>query len=187
MRPEEFVAKWRNVNFGEKQASQELFLDICALVEHPTPVAHGDRDGYYTFGVLHSRFHELWARGMGTQLHSLGGGVRLSLHPDHLLRDFPVPEPSEDQRASIAGAAARVNQLREGWLNPPNAPALELKKRTLTKLYNNQRPTWLANVHAALDVAVAAAYGWPDGLSDVDILERLLALNLQRAAEPANG
>ena len=46
MQPEAFVAKWRNINFGEKQASPELFLDICALVEHPTPVAHGDRDAF---------------------------------------------------------------------------------------------------------------------------------------------
>ena len=39
--PEQFVAKWRNVDFGEKQASQEMFLDICALVGHPTPVEYG--------------------------------------------------------------------------------------------------------------------------------------------------
>ena len=46
MQPKAFVAKWRNVNFGEKQASQEMFLDICALVEHPTPVDQGDRDAF---------------------------------------------------------------------------------------------------------------------------------------------
>ena len=48
MRPEEFVAKWRNVDFGEKQASQEMFLDICALVDHPTPVAYGNSE-VFTF------------------------------------------------------------------------------------------------------------------------------------------
>ena len=139
------------------------------------------RDDDYTFGVLHSRFHELWALAMGTQLES-----RPRYTPTTCFETFPFPEPDEGQRAAIAAAAARLNQLREGWLNPPNATASELKKRTLTNLYN-QRPTWLANDHAALDAAVAAAYGWSDGLSDVDILERLLALNLQRAAEPANG
>ena len=46
MTPAEFVNKWRNVRFGEKQASQEMFLDICALVEHPTPVERGDRDAF---------------------------------------------------------------------------------------------------------------------------------------------
>lgn len=30
---------------------------------------------------------------------------------------------------------------------------------------------------------MAAAYGWPANLSDEEILERLLALNLERAAE----
>ena len=139
------------------------------------------RDDDYTFGVLHSRFHELWARGMGTQLREVESGFRYT--PTTCFETFPFPEPDEVQRAAIAAAAARLNQLREGWLNPPNATASELKKRTLINLYN-QRPTWLANDHAALDAAVAAAYGWSDGLSDVDILERLLVLNLQRAAEP---
>ena len=142
------------------------------------------RDDDYTFGVLHSRFHELWARGMGTQLREVESGFRYT--PTTCFETFPFPEPDEAQRAAVAAAAARLNQLREGWLNPPNATASELKRRTLTNLYN-QRPTWLVNDHAALDAAVAAAYGWPDGLSDVDILERLLALNLQRSAEPANG
>jgi hypothetical protein len=32
-----------------------------------------------------------------------------------------------------------------------------------------------------LNEAAFAAYGWQDGLSDEEILERLLALNLQRA------
>ena len=60
--------------------------------------------------------------------------------------------------------------------------AAKLAKRTLTNLYN-ERPAWLANAHAKLDAAVAAAYGWPADLSEDAILEKLLALNLQRAAE----
>ena len=44
--PQQFCAKWRDVNFGEKQASQELFLDICRLVGHPTPVEFSDRDAF---------------------------------------------------------------------------------------------------------------------------------------------
>ena len=53
----------------------------------------------------------------------------------------------------------------------------QLAKRTLTNLYN-QRPTWLAQAHDRLDAAVFAAYGWPQDLSDEQILEKLLALNL---------
>ena len=55
-----------------------------------------------------------------------------------------------------------------------------LKKRTLTNLYN-ERPTWLQLAHEKLDRAVMAAYGWAYGISDEEILERLLALNLERA------
>ena len=58
--------------------------------------------------------------------------------------------------------------------------AVELSKRTLTHIYN-QRPTWLALAHQKLDSAVFAAYGWPDSLTDDEILERLLGLNLKRA------
>ena len=36
-------------------------------------------------------------------------------------------------------------------------------------------------VHKHLDQAVFAAYGWKSDLSDEEILERLLALNLERA------
>ena len=60
--------------------------------------------------------------------------------------------------------------------------AARLKKRTLTNLYN-ERPVWLDLAHKKLDAAVAAAYGWSADLSDEQILERLLALNLERAAE----
>ncbi|QHP69830.1 hypothetical protein EI171_22570 [Bradyrhizobium sp. LCT2] len=56
-----------------------------------------------------------------------------------------------------------------------------LKKRTLTNLYN-ERPTWLANVHAEVDAAVAEAYGWPADISEEDALARLFALNQERAA-----
>jgi hypothetical protein len=72
-------------------------------------------------------------------------------------------------------------ELRDNWLNPPGADAAELKKRTLTNLYN-ARPAWLEQAHKKLDQAVLDAYGWPHDLTDEQILERLLALNLERAA-----
>ncbi len=55
--------------------------------------------------------------------------------------------------------------------------AKQLKKRTLTNLYN-QRPTWLDLVHRRLDEAVFDAYGWPPDISDDDLLARLLERNL---------
>ena len=57
--------------------------------------------------------------------------------------------------------------------------AKRLKDRTLTKLYN-ERPQWLADCHARLDAAVAAAYGFPPDFSDEQILSHLLELNHER-------
>jgi hypothetical protein len=108
--------------------------------------------------------------------------------------------------ANIAAAARRLNELRENWLNPaewvdwvitreeekagfPKRPVAkpgheaDLKKRTLTNLYN-ARPAWLDLAHKQLDLAVAAAYGWADytpEMPDDEILRRLLALNLERS------
>jgi type II restriction/modification system DNA methylase subunit YeeA len=108
--------------------------------------------------------------------------------------------------ANIAAAARCLNELRETWLNPPQwvdwvitpeeekagfpkrsvakfGHEADLKKRTLTALYN-ARPAWLDFAHKALDAAVAAAYGWTDytpEMPDDEILRRLLTLNLERS------
>lgn len=125
-------------------------------------------------------------------------------------RDTAQGAPTGPVADAIASAAKRLNELRENWLNPPEwvdwvitpeeetagfpkrpvakpGKEAELKKRTLTNLYN-QRPAWLDNAHRALDAAVAAAYGWSDytwEMPDEEILRRLLALNLARAAQQA--
>jgi hypothetical protein len=76
-----------------------------------------------------------------------------------------------------------VGTVRYPRLEPRDTEcAGKLAKRTITNLYN-ERPAWLANAHAKLDAAVAAAYGWPADLSEDEILARLLALNLERGAE----
>ena len=156
------------------------WLQTNVLPDHSLIVITRDDD--YTFGILHSRIHELWARAKGTQLREAESGFRYT--PTTCFETFPFPNPTDAQRAAIAAAAAELNRLRENWLNPADVSAAELRRRTLTNLYN-QRPTWLANAHATLDAAVADAYGWPAALSGEEILERLLALNLERAAAEA--
>ena len=81
---------------------------------------------------------------------------------------------------AIAAAAKDLVEKRDRWLNPEGASEVELKKRTLTNLYN-QRPTWLDLAHKRLDETVLDAYAWPHDLTDDQILGRLLALNLERA------
>lgn len=62
--------------------------------------------------------------------------------------------------------------------------AATLKKRTLLALYNTLGTpdgAWLDNLHRVLAAAVAAAYGWPEGIAEHDALAWLLTLNLRRA------
>jgi hypothetical protein len=88
-------------------------------------------------------------------------------------------------KSKIENAKSQIALVRYPRLEPRDADcANKLKKRTLTNLYN-ERPAWLDLAHKNLDAAVAAAYGWPADLSDEQILEKLLALNLERAAEEA--
>lgn len=93
-------------------------------------------------------------------------------------------------------------EARDRWLNPPEwvdrvpevvpgyphrivdkpGHGADLKKRTLTNLYN-ARPTWLAHLHSDLDAAVAAADGWPWPMTDAEMLRRLFELNQARGGE----
>ncbi len=160
-------------------AKHRVFVWVNARTLPLVPVTAIARDDDYTFGVLQSRAHELWARATGTQLREVESGFRYT--PTTCFETFQLPDPTPEQRERVGEAARRLVELRDGWLNPPGLDPADLAKRTLTNLYN-QRPTWLANAHADLDAAVFAAYGWPLELTDSEILERLLALNLERAA-----
>ncbi len=216
-------------------AKHRVFAWLPAAViadKNLTVVARADDT---TFGILHSRFHQLWALRLGTSLED-----RPRYTPTTCFETFPfptglTPADTAHQRTealdggaripadlpatvrahaeAIARAAQRLVTLRDAWLNPPEwterVPEVvplglatspypdriaarpgfekELAKRTLTNLYN-QRPAWLAQAHAALDRAVAAAYGWsedPATLSDDEILRRLLGVNRERAAGSA--
>ena len=149
------------------------------------------REDDYFFGVLHSTIHEIWALKQGTSLED-----RPRYTPTTSFETFPFPwtpgkEPKKDARVkAIAQAAKELVEQRDRWLNPPEVTVTSQvtitsggasdKKRTLTNLYN-QRPTWLELAHKRLDESVFAAYGWKSDLSDEEILERLLKLNLERS------
>ena len=157
-----------------------VWLDTTVVSENLINVIAREDD--YFLGVLHSRLHEVWSLALGTALED-----RPRYTPTSTFETFPFPwppgkEPKDDPRVEAIAAAARdLVQKRDAWLNPPDAPAAELKKRTLTNLYN-ENPTWLQNAHRELDQAVLAAYGWPADISDQDILARLLQLNAERSS-----
>jgi type II restriction/modification system DNA methylase subunit YeeA len=160
-----------------------VWLDCRVLSNQQTLVFARDDD--YFFGILQSGVHELWARRKGTQLREVQSGFRYT--PTTTFETFPFPwppgkEPKHDPKIEAIAAAARdLVRKRDAWLNPVGASDAELKKLTLTALYN-QRPQWLQDAHRTLDEAVLNAYGWPADISNDELLQRLLALNHARAA-----
>jgi hypothetical protein len=144
------------------------------------------RSDDYFFGLLNSRIHEVWSLA-NVSYHGDGNeGGRPTYTPSTCFETFPFPwapgtEPIDDARVQAIGEAAKeLVELRDRWLNAEGLNDAEKKKRTLTNLYN-ARPTWLEIAHTKLNQAVFAAYGWKSDLGDEEILEKLLALNLERA------
>ena len=68
-------------------AKYRLFVWLDARVCPDSATIAIARDDDTTFGILHSRFHEIWSLRLGTRL----GRHRSALHPDHHIRDVPVP------------------------------------------------------------------------------------------------
>lgn len=135
--------------------------------------------------------------------------MKLFRFPESLTPDIPAAKYEDNEKAkAVATAAQELIKLRDHYLNPPEwadwlitpeeqaagfpkrpvaklGREADLKKRTLTNLYN-QPPSWLVLAHENLDKAVAAAYGWSDYTpqwTDEVILRRLLALNQQRSSK----
>ena len=187
-------------------AKHRLFTWFDARIRPDSQLIVIARDDDVTFGVLHSRFHEAWSLRLGTWLGK-GNDPRYTPtttfetfpFPEGLSPDVPASQFAGDPHAdAIAEAARRLVSLRERWLNPPEwvewadepvpgylrrpiardeAAERALKKRTLTNLYN-ARPQWLADAPAALDAAVAGAYGWDADILEEEALRRLLELNM---------
>lgn len=167
------------------------------------------RDDDFMFGILQSKIHETWAMRAGTRM-GVGNDPRYTStttfeafpFPDGLTPNLALKKVLADPRTKkVAELAKTLVTRRDAWLNPPQwvdwvdeptpgypsrpvaKPGFEkqLATRTMTALYN-ERPDWLASLHDELDEAVAHAYGWSWPLSEEDVLERLLALNLARSA-----
>lgn len=163
-----------------------------------------------SMGILHSRFHEIWALRMGTWMgvgndprYTPGTTFETFPFPDGLTPDMPADAYQDDPRAvRIATAAAALTDARERWLNPPEwierkqseqealaglpfriVPRAEYAAQWRQRTLTNlynERPQWLVGLHDDLDQAVAEAYGWEWPLDDEEILRRLFALNVAR-------
>jgi len=159
-----------------------VWLNNDVLPAHKVVVIAKEDD--FSLGVLNSKIHTLWSEAVGSW-HGVGNDSRYTYSTTY--ETFSFPRPSETQHTEI-----------EKWIKYLDAVRAQLLQadpsRTLTKLYNDltalrasrdsTHPVYaLLVAHGKLDAAVAAAYGWEWPLSDEVILERLLALNLKRAAQ----
>ena len=188
-------------------AKHRLFVWCDVRICPDTRVVVVARDDHTTFGILQSRFHEAWSLRLGSRhggerpTYNQTTTFQTFPFPDGLTPDLPAASYANDPRAiAIAKAARRLVELRDRWLNPPEwvewvgepvagypkrpvptaaAPLRQLGRRTLTHLYND-RPKWLANAHADLNAAVAAAYDLESDVSEDHILHELLKLNSSR-------
>lgn len=151
----------------------------------------------YTLGVLSSSIHFRWMiftcgwQGVGND----------PVYVKSLSFDaFPFPDATDAQKARIRDLGERLDAHRK-------ARQAEHPKLTMTGMYNVLEKlrsgetltkkdkeihdqglvTILKEIHDELDAAVFDAYGWPTDLSDEEILERLVALNLERADEEKRG
>jgi hypothetical protein len=131
-------------------------------------------DDDYAFGVLTSAAHVAWAWHRSS---TLKGDLRYT--PTTVFASFPWPTPTSDEkRADVTGAAAELFTARQALCTSDQVG--------LTKLYNTMDDGGyreLAALHARLDHAVAAAYGWPASVSQDrdELVSRLANRNVEIA------
>lgn len=171
------------------------FIESKFLVDHMI-IAIAFDDGE-SLALLSSKVHVTWATRAGGWL-GVGNDPRYS--KSRCFDPFPFPDPSEPTRATLRALGEELDATRK-------TVQAEHPDLTLTGLYNvlekvragtaltdaeadvkaRGRVLILKDLHDQIDRATADAYGWPHDLTDEQILEKLVALNAERAKEEAAG
>src|SRR5690606_10840931 len=171
------------------------FLDISILPDNKL-VAIASEDPFH-LGVLSSGIHVTWALASGG---NLGVGNDPVYVKTRCFETFPFPEATEEQQDRIRTIAESLDAHRARQLDQHEKLTMIGMYNVLQKLRSGEPLTAaekkiheqglvavLRDLHDDLDAAVAEAYGWPVDLTDEQILERVVALNKQRAAEEERG
>jgi len=154
-------------------------------------------DDAYALGVLSSRVHGVWALAAGGRL---GVGNDPRYNKTRCFEPFPFPVATPEQQARIRKLAETLDAHRKRQQAAHPALTLTGIYNVLTKLRSGEalaardKPIHeqglvavLKQLHDELDEAVLAAYGWSDLPDDATLLERLVALNAERARAEADG
>jgi hypothetical protein len=163
------------------------------LCEHGT-ISFGLDDTYF-LGVMSCRIHITWALATGGTLED-----RPRYNKTACFDPFPFPVATDTQQERIRelgealDAHRKTQQIAHPGLTITGMYNVLEKLRSgepLTakdkKIHDDGLVSVLKKIHNDLDAAVFDAYGWPASLTDDEILERLVALNHERAAEEKRG
>lgn len=123
----------------------------------------------YALGILSSHLHLSWAWSQSSTMRT-----DLRYTPTTVFETFPWPHPDEAELGRVAEASEALISLRSDLCST--------REIGLTKLYNEIDEGMhggLRKVQQALDLAVAAAYGWPATAAEdaEESNRRLLELN----------
>ena len=157
--------------FTEESAAQTHFIELCQVLGKPWPAPGNPLSAVYAFekGVEKTGggrgFADVWLAG------HFAWEYKEALENPPLLVVCDLDR--FEMNTNFTNTAKRVYAFDLAELLTPRICML-------TNLYD-ERPSWLALAHEKLDRAVLDAYGWPHDLSDEELLERLLALNGERA------
>jgi hypothetical protein len=137
-------------------------------------------DDWFSFAVLQSRVHEVWAREAG-----LGSTMKTDARytPSTCFETFPFPR-GEAGLVVAAGEAGRVfYEARQAAMIRYQEGMTKLWNRVVDPENDASDIEALRRLKEAMDRAVLAAYGWSDlGPSEgVEIVRRLRLLNVERA------
>jgi len=170
-----------------------VFLPAAVLPDNKL-VCIATADAWH-LGVLSSRLHSAWTLASGALLEDRPVYVKTSCFDP-----FPFPIATLAQTAEIAALADELDTLRKERLAAHAHLTLTILYNILAAiraghpltdadrdLLNAGHVEVLRHLHDRLDAAVAAAYGWPADLPAAAIVEHVVALNRERAAEEAAG
>jgi hypothetical protein len=149
-------------------------------------------DDPFILGVLSSRVHRLWAAATGGRLED-----RPIYAKSTCFDRFPFPDATDEQRSAIGELAEDLDRTRteviEQWPDMSMTALYNARERNgdgpardLSWRYRS-RIDVVDRLHARIDALVLAAYGWPAGLTDTELLARLVVLNGKRRAEEDGG
>ncbi len=167
-----------------------------AVLPDSTMVTFGLDDAFH-LGVMSSRTHVAWALAAGGRL-GVGNDPRYNKTACFDPFPFPVATEAQQQRIRELGESLDAHRKAQqkthagltitGMYNVleklRSGEALTAKEK---KIHDDGLVSVLKKIHDDLDAAVFDAYGWPASLSDDEILERLVALNHERAEEEKRG